>query len=266
MFEAFYECARAPFSRDIPTSELYPAGAQEETLSRLRYAAERQLFAVLTGDCGTGKTTMLRRLKGSLDETRHILLYLADSKLTPRHFYNGLLAQMGQEGAFYRGDARRRLHSEIELARAVRKLRLVVVVDEAHLLDREMLEEVRFLLNFKMDAESPLALILAGQSELGGRLEMKPYTAIRQRVDIRCRLSSLDRAETGGYIERQLQYAGIGKDIFTDAAVNEVFAFSAGTPRLINKLCAACLMYGAATKHRLVDDHMVRLVVEGEMS
>jgi hypothetical protein len=73
-------------------------------------------------------------------------------------------------------------------------------VDEAHLLDREMLEEVRFLLNFKMDAESPLALVLAGQNELGGRLELKPYTAIRQRVDIRCRLSSLDRAETGGFI------------------------------------------------------------------
>lgn len=266
MFEAFYECARAPFSRDIPTTELYPVAAQEEILSRLKYTAERQLFAVLTGDCGSGKTTMLRKLKGDLDETRYSLLYLADSKLTPRHFYNGLLAQMGQEGAFYRGDARRKLHNEIELARAVRKLGLVVVVDEAHLLDREMLEEVRFLLNFKMDAESPLALILAGQSELGERLEMKQYTAIRQRVDIRCRLSSLDRAETGGFIERQLQYADVGKDIFTDAAINEIFSFSAGTPRLINKLCAACLMYGATSKRRLVDDHMVRLVVECEMT
>jgi type II secretory pathway predicted ATPase ExeA len=163
MFEAFYECERTPFSRNIPAPETYAAGAQEEALSRMKYAAERQLFAVLTGDCGTGKTTMLRKLKGALDESRYLLLYLADSKLTPRHFYNGLLAQMGQEGAFYRGDARRRLHSEIELARAVRKLRIVVAVDEAHLLDREMLEEVSFLLNFKMDSESPLSLVLAGQ-------------------------------------------------------------------------------------------------------
>lgn len=266
MFEAFYECVRTPFSREMPTAELYPSGIQEETLGRLRYTAEHQLFAVLSGDCGTGKTTMLRKFKDSLDENRFIFLYMTDSKLTPRHFYNGLLAQLGQEGAFYRGDARRKLHQEIELIRGLRKLLIVVVVDEAHLLDKEMLEELRFLLNFKMDAISPLALILAGQSELWSRLEMRSFTAIRQRIDIRCRLSTLDRAETGGFITRQLQYAGIQKDIFTDAAINEIFTFSAGAPRLINKLCTNCLIYGATMKHRLIDDHMVRLVIEGEMS
>lgn len=105
-----------------------------------------------------------------------------------------------------------------------------------------------------------------GQSELWSRLEMRSFTAIRQRIDIRCRLSTLDRAETGGFITRQLQYAGIQKDIFTDAAINEIFTFSAGAPRLINKLCTNCLIYGATMKHRLIDDHMVRLVIEGEMS
>lgn len=143
---------------------------------------------------------------------------------------------------------------------------LVVVVDEAHLLDREMLEEVRFLLNFKMDAMSPLSLILVGQSELWNRLELKSFTAIRQRIDIRCKLSSLDRAETGGFISRQLQYAGIHKEIFTDAAIAEIFTYASGAPRLINKLCTNCLIYGATTKHRLIDDHMVRLVIDGEMN
>jgi len=266
MFEAFYECARTPFSREIPTSELYPSGMLEESLSRLQYAAEHQLFAVLTGDCGTGKTTTIRNLKDALDESSYLLLYITDSKLTPRHFYNGSLAQLGQEGAFYRGAARRKLHNEIELIRGLKKLLLVVVVDEAHLLDKEMLEEVRFLLNFKMDAVSPLSLILVGQSELWNRLELKSYTAIRQRIDIRCKLSSYDRAETGGYITRQLQYAGIGKEIFTDAAIGEIFNFSSGAPRVINKLCTNCLIYGATMKHRLIDDHMVRLVIEGEMS
>ena len=107
MFEAFYECTRTPFSREIPTEELYPSGMLEETLGRLRYAAANQLFAVLTGDCGTGKTTTVRKLKDSLDDSKFILLYLTDSQLTPRHFYNGLLSQLGREGAFYRGDARR---------------------------------------------------------------------------------------------------------------------------------------------------------------
>lgn len=266
MFEAFYECIKTPFSREIPTTELYPSGIQEETLGRLRFTAENQLFAVLTGDCGTGKTTMLRKLKDSLDDNKYIFLYLTDSKLTPRHFYNGLLSQLGQEGSFYRGDARRKLHQEIEIIRNIRKLLIVVVVDEAHLLDKEMLEELRFLLNFKMDAMSPLALVLAGQSELCKRLELKTFTAIHQRIDIRCRLATLDRAETGGYISRQLQYAGVQQDIFTDAAISEIFAFSVGAPRIINKLCTNCLIYGTTTKHRLIDDHMVRLVIDGEMT
>lgn len=83
MFEAFYECERTPFSREIPTSELYPSGFLEETLGRLCYAAEHQLFAVLTGDCGTGKTTTVRKLKDSLDESKFQLLYLTDSSLPP---------------------------------------------------------------------------------------------------------------------------------------------------------------------------------------
>src|SRR5574341_1675051 len=166
MFESFYELNRTPFSRDMPTEELYLSLMLEETLGRLEYAAERQLFAVVTGDCGTGKTTTIRRFTASLDTAKYKVLYLSDSKLTPRHFYKGMLEQLGCESKFYRGDAKRQLHREIELMRGIHRLQPVVVVDEAHLLDREMLEEVRFLLNFRMDAQSPMALVLVGQSEL----------------------------------------------------------------------------------------------------
>jgi general secretion pathway protein A len=158
VFEEFYNLSQTPFARDIPTDQLYSSNALEEMLSRLEYAAQRQLFAVVTGDCGTGKTTTIRRFKANLSATRFLVLYLADSKLTPRHFYKGLLEQLGCEAKFYRGDAKRQLHHEIELMKGIQHLQPVVIVDEAHLLDREMLEEVRFLLNYKMDAESPMAL------------------------------------------------------------------------------------------------------------
>src|SRR5690606_27586858 len=158
MFESCYGMIRTPFSRDIPTEELYPSVMLEEMLGRLEYAAERQLFAVITGDCGTGKTTTIRRFSASLHTSKYKILYLSDSKLTPRHFYKGMLEQLGCESKFYRGDAKRQLHREIELMRGIHGLQPVVIVDEAHLLDREMLEEVRFLLNVKMDAQSPMAL------------------------------------------------------------------------------------------------------------
>lgn len=266
MFEEFYGFTRPPFTRDIPTDQLYKSVMMEEVVGRLQYAAERQLFTVVTGDCGIGKTTMIRRFIDNLSPSRFSAMYLADSKLTPRHFYKGLLEQLGCEAKFYRGDAKRQLHREIELMRGIHNLLPVVIVDEAHLLDKEMLEEVRFLLNFKMDSQSPMALILVGQSELWDRLKMQSYAAIRQRIDLQCKLSYYDRAQVGEYVKRHLEYAGSDNEIFSDAAVDEIYRFSSGSARLINKLCTHCLLYGAQNGKKIIDDHMVKLVIQGELS
>lgn len=266
MFKSFYHLDRTPFSRDISTDQLYQSHMLEEILGRLEYTAERQQFAVLTGDCGTGKTTTIRKLKEILNTSQFMLMYLADSKLTPRHFYKGLLEQLGCEAKFYRGDAKRQLHKEIELMRGIHQLQPVVVVDEAHLLDKEMLEEVRFLLNFKMDAQSPMALILVGQNELWDRLRLQSYAAIRQRIDLQCRLPHLDRSEAGEYIKRHLAYSGADHDIFSDNAVDEIFKYSGGAARMINKVCTNCLIYGAQNSRGIIDDHMVKFIIQGELS
>jgi type II secretory pathway predicted ATPase ExeA len=265
MFEAFYGFTHVPFSRDIPTDQLYPAVIMEEIIGRLRYAAERQWFVVITGDCGTGKTTAIRLFQDTLNSSSFKVLYLADSKLTPRHFYKGLLEQLGCESKFYRGDAKRQLHREVQLLRGIHNLQPVVIVDEAHLLDREMLEEVRFLLNFRMDAQSPMALVLVGQSELWERLKLQSYAAIRQRIDLQCKFPHLDRAQVEGYIKKHLAYAGATHDIFSDGAIDEVYSFSSGTARLINKVCTHCLLYGAQNGRRIIDDHIVKLVIQGEL-
>ena len=265
MYEAFFEMKHTPFSRNIPSGKLYESPYVNEVLGRLSYAADRQLFTVLTGDAGCGKSTTVRKFTESLSKERYTLLYLSDSKLTPRWFYKGLLDQLGIEAKFYRGDAKRQLHKEIEILRGVQKKQVVCVLDEAHLLDKETLEEFRFLLNFKFDSMSPMSLILIGQTELWDKLKLQRYTAIRQRIDMNCILPHLDRAQTEQYMNSHLNYAGCSHELFTDKAVDEIFRSSSGTMRVINRICEKCLMYAFQQQKKLVDDHMVRYVVEHEM-
>ena len=265
MYETFFQMSHTPFSRSIPVSEMYSDPEVQEMHDRLVYTAKNQLFAVLVADAGMGKTAMLRRFRSSLADSEYTVLYLADSKLTPRHFYNGLLEQMGCETKFYRGDARRLLHQQIEIMRGLGNRRLVVIVDESHLLSKEMLEEIRFLLNYHMDSENPLALILAGQTELWDRLKLQAFRAVQHRIDVKCFMPAYDLARTKAYIERQIAWSGHEGPIFTDDAIRLVQDFSGGVPRLINRACSQSLIFAYQTRRNLVDDRMMKQVIDSEV-
>lgn len=265
MFEDFYEFTATPFSRGLPVSALYRDSDRDEHVDRLKYAAKNQLFVVIFGESGVGKTTILRRFSEEVTKNGYTVIYISDSKLTPRHFYKGILEQLGFEAKYFRGDAKKQLHKEIEVMRAIHNVNLTVICDEAHLMSNDMLEEVRFLLNHRMDSLSPLSLLLCGQSELRDKLRLQANAAIRQRVDIQCQVGKLDMSRTAEYIKAHLSYAGCTKDIFTDGAIDDVFKFSCGIPRLINKACIASLMYGAQNRKALIDDRMVKLVIDSEL-
>jgi type II secretory pathway predicted ATPase ExeA len=266
MFEAFYEFTQTPFSRTIPTDKLYRGNDSDELIERLKYAAKRQLFAIMTGDSGTGKTTTLRRFHDELQNSQYQVLYLSDSKMTPLAFYKGILKQLGFDAKHSRSEAKRQLHKEIEIMKGVHGTLPVVIVDEAHLLDRDMLEEIRFLLNFKMDSQSPMALILAGQTELWEKFKLQSYAAIRQRIDVQCGVGHMDRHQTNDYIKTHLTFAGCEKDIFTESAIDDIFQFSSGISRLVNKACTSSLIYGAQNRKSIIDDRMIKLVIEREFS
>lgn len=152
------------------------------------------------------------------------------------------------------------------MSTAVHGIQPVCICDECHLMNREMLEEIRFLLNTHLDSKSPMGLILAGQTELWKKLQLQAYTAIRQRIDVQSALNHYDRSQAGAYIRRQLDYAGCGRDIFTDAAIDAVYQYTSCTARMIDKVCTSLLLYGSQSRLRLIDDHGVRLVLECEFS
>jgi len=265
MIETFYGFTKTPFTKEVTEEAFFENEQIAEILARLHYAASKQWFALLSGDCGTGKSTLVRKLSSTLSTSDFQVLYLSDSQLKPYHFYHGLLEQLGVTGRYYRGDAKRLLHREVEILGGVQGLKPVVIIDEAHLLEREMLEEIRFLLNSQMDSRNPLALILVGQTEIRDKLRRPVYTAIAQRLDLHCHLAHFDEAGTRSYLLHHLHYAESPSDIFSDEAIKEIFHYSAASARLINKAATHCLMYGEQHQKKIIDDHIVRYVIEKEL-
>lgn len=231
MYENFFEMLHTPFTRDIPAELLYESPYVADAIGRLTYAADRQLFAVVTADAGCGKSTLIRRFVDSLPKD----------------------------------DAKRQLQNQIEIIRGVQNKKVICILDEAHLLEKETIEEFRFLLNYRFDSMSPMALVLVGQTELWDKLKLQRYAAVRQRIDINCVLPHLDRSETEQYIQSHLKYADGRQDLFTDKALDDIYRESAGIPRSINRISEKCLMYGFQQNKRLIDEHMVRYVVDHEM-
>lgn len=266
MYEAFFGMEHTPFVRDVPPEKLYESNAFRETLGRLSYVADRQMFAVVTADPGCGKSTLIRRFYSELPKEDYIVLYLSDSKLTPRWFYKGLLDQLGLESRFYRGDSKRQLQQEIEIIRGVQHKKVVCILDEAHLLEKETLEEFRFLLNYRFDSMSPMAVVLVGQTELWeNKLKLQRYAAVRQRMicTVPChtwtdlRQNSISQAIwiTPDVSRRSLQPKRWMRSI----------KHRPGSHAMVNRICEKALMYAFQNQKRLIDDYMIKFVIEHEM-
>ena len=254
-----------PFQRGIPPESMYVSNQMEEGLYRLTYGVDNQKFVLLSGSSGVGKSTLLRKLKSVLPREKYSVFYASDSKLTPRWLYSNFLKEVGHEPEFYRTEGKRRFQNAIMAQAETLGKKVVCIVDEAHLLDRETMEEFRFFLNVNFDSETPTALILSGQNEVMDKLSMSAFEAIRQRIDIYVKLSALNRQDTNQYIRAHLKYAGANENLFDDTAVDVIQDASGGILRKINHICENCLLYGAQHQKQIIDADTAQFVIEKEV-
>ena len=263
-YEGYFGFSGTPFGRDIPVTELLKTKHWNELGERLKHVAKNREFGVFTGEPGTGKTTMLRRMAAELDKNRFRVLYVYDSDLTPRNFYVETLHQLGYTPKFSRGDTKRQLMKALEEIAQGSQIP-VIVVDEAHLLSHEMLEEIRFLLNLEMDSKNSCSLILVGQTELRSKLKLQIHQAIDGRVSMRFHLEAMEHEETVIYVKRHLERVKCPHEIFTESALKAIHEYSGGTARKVNKVAQASLMAAASQGKQLVDDYLVKEVIVSEL-
>lgn len=247
MYKAHFNLKRNPFDLTPDPAFLFPTARHNEALAALYYGVRQHKgFVVVTGEIGTGKTLLLRCLLGLLKQSTDVAYaYIFNGLLSPTEFLQYILADFGLAASGKnKGELLLDL-SQFLISRGSKKLTTVLIVDEAHHLSADILEEVRLLTNLETTEDKLLQVVLVGQPELDEKLDSVELRQLKQRIALRARLDPLDVIETRGYIERRLQIAGTGSQVnrlFSEQAIAAIHRHSRGFPRLINTICENALI------------------------
>jgi type II secretory pathway predicted ATPase ExeA len=262
VYEAHFGLHEKPFSLLPDPRFLYAGRTHAMAMHMLEYGlAEQTGYVVLTGEVGTGKTTLLRHLLRSVDN--HVLIGL----VTNTHSTFGELMKwiMLAFDLDYGGKdavSQHQVFTDFLIERYAHGQRVVLIVDEAQNLGRDALEQLRMLSNINAESDHLLQLILVGQPELRQRLNDESLRQFVQRISIDYHLKPLDRDDTVAYVRHRLETAGGHPDIFDASALAAVHYFARGLPRLVNSLCDLSLVYAFAEDRADVDFDTVFSVIE----
>jgi general secretion pathway protein A len=262
MYESFYGLKENPFNVTPNPEYIYLGENHREALSQLLYGVrEKKGFVVITGEVGTGKTTLIHYLLDKFEGNNHTkTAFLFNPKLAVEDFIQYILRDLGEEiEGKTKGDHLHQLHRYL-LEAYRNEERIVLIVDEAQGLNPELLEEIRLLSNLETSKSKLIQIVLIGQPELDRTLSRPEFRQLRQRINLRYHLSPLPEKETKEYIEKRLRIAGAKESIFTEKAIKTIYLRSGGIPRLINILCDNALLNGYALDQKKVDEKSVKEV------
>jgi type II secretory pathway predicted ATPase ExeA len=258
MYEDFFGLKQRPFSKTPDPGFLFLGRNHEEALARLQYAVEEKELILLTGEVGSGKTTLTRALMDSLGEQYRVVLII-NPQLTPMQFLRTVAKRFDIDVPYnYKDNLLDAIYEKVyqDYASGITP---VIIIDEAQLIpSKSTFEEIRLLTNFQLDYTNLLSLILVGQPDLRKRLNHKTYLPLRQRIGLFYHLGPLAEDEIKGYVEHRLRVSGLDDPLFTDNALKRLYHYSNGIPRVINSLATSALLEGFSRELLTIDELLIQ--------
>lgn len=258
---AHWGFTRMPFSKDLAPSMLATTAAHGEAVARISWCVTEDSLGVITGEVGAGKTVAARAALATLDASRHTIIYIGNPAVGARGIYAAIIATLGGTPRFHKAALIPQAQDALATERDERGKKVVVVLDEAHLLGADQLEELRLLLNADMDSRSPFACLLIGQPTLRRLIKLGMFAALDQRIALRYAMAGMTAEETGTYITHHLALAGRTDTLFSDDAVELIHQVSRGLPRAVNNLAVQALIAAYASGRNIVDESSTRAAV-----
>ena len=262
MYTDYYALNCKPFENTPDPRFLFLSTQHREVLSSLIYGIDSAKgFILVAGDIGTGKTTLIHCLLREISSS-HIIINIVNPRSTFNDLVDNLSKRLGIESQGR--DALERSDNLCQALTAQDKAgkRVILIIDEAHLLSDEALEDIRLLSNIETDRRKLIQIILAGQTEIFQTLARESQKSLKQRIVLNRQLEPLDVKETEGYIRHRLKVAGNDGNLFSSHALNLIKKKSRGTPRVINQICDNALLIGYAMEARTIGAKIIQEVIK----
>lgn len=253
--------SRIPFGRELAPSMLHRHGPQQEAIVRIAFTITERGLGVITGEVGAGKTVAVRAAVADLDRSRHTIIYLPNPSIGQTGIYAAIVGALGAVPRYRKAELIAQAMDLLAAEEHERGRHTTLVLDEAHLLGADQLEELRLLTNSEMDSHSPFACLLIGQPTLRRRIKLGTFAALDQRITLRYAMTGMTGPETASYIAHHLKLAGRSDTLFSDDAIALIHQVSRGLPRAVNNLAVQALVAAYAGKKAIVDESSARAAV-----